>query len=66
MNFFDRLGQAFFGPVTPVKRQPTIDEIEERARKANQSSMFGALTFGGGSTYTQEKILKLSDVCCAV
>lgn len=66
MNFFDRLGQAFFGPVTPVKRQPTIDEIEERARKANQSSVFGALTFGGGSTYTQEKSLKLSAVYCAV
>ncbi len=40
--------------------------MEERARKVNQSSVFGALTFGGGSTYTQEKSLKLSAVYCAV
>lgn len=67
MNFFDRLGGVLFGAApAPVKRQPTIDEIEERARKANQSSVFGALSFGGGSTYTQEKSLKLSAVYCAV
>ena len=67
MNLFDRLGDVLFGTApAPVKKQPTIDEIEERARKASQSSVFGALTFGGGSTYTQEKSLKLSAVYCAV
>ena len=66
MNFLDRLGGVLFGTApAPVKTQ-TIDEIETRARKASQSSVFGALTFGGGSTYTQEKSLKLSAVYCAV
>lgn len=65
MNFLDRLGGVLFG-TAPAPVRKTIDEIEERARKANQSSVFGALTFGGGSTYTQEKSLKLSAVYCAV
>lgn len=64
MNLFDRIAHTFSG--TPAKRGVSIDEVEERARKANQSSVFGALTFGGGSTYTQEKSLKLSAVYCAV
>lgn len=65
MNLLDRIAHTFSG--TPAKRGGiNIDEVEERARKANQSSVFGALTFGGGSTYTQEKSLKLSAVYCAV
>lgn len=65
MNLFDRIAHTFSG--TPAKPKGiSVDEIEERARKANQSSVFGALTFGGGSTYTQEKSLKLSAVYCAV
>lgn len=65
MNLLDRIAHTFSG--TPAKPKGiNIDEVEERARKANQSSVFGALTFGGGSTYTQEKSLKLSAVYCAV
>lgn len=65
MNLFERIAQTF--DVTTSKRGGIkIDEVEERARKANQNSVFGALTFGGGSTYTQEKSLKLSAVYCAV
>lgn len=65
MNLLDRIAHTFSG--TPAKRGGiNIDEVEERARKANQSSVFGALTFGGGSTYTQEKSLKLSAAYCAV
>lgn len=64
MNLFNRIAHTFSG--SPTKRGINIDEVEERARKANQSSVFGALTFGGGSTYTQEKSLKLSAVYCAV
>lgn len=64
MNLLDRIAYTFSG--TPAKRGVSIDDVEERARKANQSSVFGALTFGGGSTYTQEKSLKLSAVYCAV
>lgn len=67
MNFLDRIGGVLFGVApSPQKRHQTIDEVEERARKASQSTPFGALTFGGGSTYTQEKSLKLSAVYCAV
>lgn len=68
MNFIERLGGVFLGMgATPAPRKTTtIDEIEERSRKASQSSVFGALTFGGGTTYTSEKSMKLSAVYCAV
>lgn len=65
MSLFNSISHVFGFGDEPISKV-TIDQIEERSRKASQSSVFGALTFGGGSTYTQEKSLKLSAVYCAV
>ena len=49
-----------FFKTVPEKRKITIDEIEERSNFAGNG--FGALFYGGGGGYTQEKAMLLSAV----